>query len=84
MVASGVDLAKVLPAKHENFRYAGSLTTPPCSEHVQWIVMDTPITMSAEQIAKIQKMFAAPEFPQGNARPVQPLGHRTVAIDPGS
>ncbi len=83
-VAGGVDLAKVLPATLENFRYAGSLTTPPCSEHVQWIVMETPITMSAEQIARIQTMFAAPEFPHGNARPVQPLGHRRVVIDPGS
>jgi carbonic anhydrase len=83
-VAGGVDLTKVLPAKHENFRYPGSLTTPPCSEHVQWIVMDTPITMSAEQIARIATMFAAPAFPHGNARPVQPLGQRKVVIDPGS
>lgn len=82
--ATGVDLAKVLPASRVNFRYEGSLTTPPCSEHVQWIVMETPITMSEEQIAKIQGMFTGPEFPQGNARPVQPLGHRRLVVDAGS
>jgi len=83
-VATGVDIAKILPGMRENFRYPGSLTTPPCSEHVQWIVMETPITMSAEQIARIQTMFAAPEFPQGNARPVKPLGQRKVVIDAGT
>jgi carbonic anhydrase len=83
-VAAAVDIAKILPATHVNFRYAGSLTTPPCSEKVQWIVMETPITMSAEQIARIQALFVAPEFPHGNARPVQPLGQRKVVIDPGS
>ena len=83
-VAVGVNLANVLPSSHVNFRYAGSLTTPPCSEHVHWIVMQTPITMSEDQIVKIEAMFAAPEFPDGNCRPVQPLGARTVELDSGS
>ena len=83
-VAGGVDLAKILPATRLNFRYPGSLTTPPCSEHVRWIVMGTPITVSSEQIARIHAMFAGIEFPQGNARPVQPLGHRKVVLDPGT
>lgn len=83
-VASAIDLAKVLPGARVNFRYPGSLTTPPCSEHVQWIVMGTPITMSKEQIDRIQGMFGGAEFPHGNARPVQPIGHRRVVIDAGS
>jgi carbonic anhydrase len=83
-VAVGVNLANVLPPSHVNFRYAGSLTTPPCSEHVRWIVMQTPITMSDDQIVKIESMFAAPEFPDGTCRPVQALGARTVELDAGS
>jgi carbonic anhydrase len=43
--------------------------------------METPITMSKEQIGKIQGMFAGEEFPEGNARPVQPLGARQIVVD---
>jgi carbonic anhydrase len=81
--AQAVDVDNMLPAMHANFRYAGSLTTPPCSEHVQWIVMQTPITMSEAQIKKLTSMFGGTRFPDGNARPVQPIGARTVEIDPG-
>jgi carbonic anhydrase len=82
--AHGVDVASVMPASHANFRYAGSLTTPPCSERVQWIVMQTPITMSDAQIQKLEAMFSGHKFPNGNARPVQPLGARTIEVDPGN
>jgi carbonic anhydrase len=82
-IAVGVDLSKVMPAVHANYRYEGSLTTPPCSEHVQWIVMQSPITMSKADIDKLQSMFAGTSFPAGNARPVQPIGARTVELDAG-
>jgi carbonic anhydrase len=81
--ARAVDIARALPSSHANFRYDGSLTTPPCSERVQWIVMQTPITMSNEQIKRLESLFSGPEFPNGNARPVQPLGARVVAVDLG-
>jgi carbonic anhydrase len=83
-VAVGVNLANVLPASKANFRYAGSLTTPPCSEHVHWIVMQSPITMSEEQLKKFEAMFSGSEFPAGNCRPVQPIGSRKVELDTGS
>jgi carbonic anhydrase len=83
-IAVGVNLDKVIPTSHANYRYPGSLTTPPCTEHVQWIVMQTPITMAEEQIDKIEALFTGAEFPEGNARPVQPLGARKVEIDSGS
>lgn len=52
------------------WRYAGSLTTPPCTEIVQWAVFQTPIPASAEQIATFAALFP------NNARPAQPLGRR--------
>ncbi|MCZ8523192.1 MULTISPECIES: carbonic anhydrase [Paenibacillus] len=67
-----VDLPALLPASAHAFRYEGSLTTPPCSEHVKWIVLADPVEVSQEQI----DAFAA-IFPD-NHRPVQPLNQRTV------
>ena len=63
------------PASHATYRYPGSLTTPPCSEGVSWLVAVEPIELSAEQIAAFTAIF------HGNNRPVQPLGERTIAVD---
>lgn len=71
-----VDLAAVLPKDTKHFAYSGSLTTPPCSEEVQWIVLRAPDTVSKAEI----DAFRA-KYPK-NARPVQPLKGRTVAIAP--
>ena len=62
--------AALVPATQAHYRYAGSLTTPPCSEVVNWLVYSTPVEISDAQV----KAFAA-LFPD-NARPVQPLNHR--------
>jgi carbonic anhydrase len=70
-----VDVNQLLPSNLESYRYDGSLTTPPCSEGVKWIVMTTPIQMSAEQIAAFRAII------NGNSRPVQPLNGRTVETD---
>lgn len=54
-----------LPPSLANYRYAGSLTTPPCTEGVRWVVLADPVTVSDEEMAK----FAAGiSF---NARPIQ-------------
>lgn len=53
--------------------YTGSLTTPPCSEGVQWFVLDAPIELSKGQIDAFSAVTGA------SNRPVQPLGGRTVA-----
>jgi carbonic anhydrase len=46
---------------------------------VQWNILASPITMTPEQIKKLQKIFFGnKEFPNGNRRPVQPLNGRTV------
>jgi carbonic anhydrase len=70
-----VDVDQLLPADATSYRYDGSLTTPPCSEGVKWIVMTTPIELSAEQIAAFRGII------HGNNRPTQPLNGRQVATD---
>ena len=70
-----VDVNQLLPKKTSTYRYSGSLTTPPCSEDVQWVIMTTPIQMSAPQIEKLRSIL------KGNNRPPQPLYGRTVLTD---
>lgn len=64
--------ASLLPLDQSFYTFMGSLTTPPCSEGVRWLVMKNPLSISARQIARFKK-----EFPM-NARPIQPLNARNV------
>ena len=64
----------LLPEETGYLRYAGSLTTPPCSEVVSWVVMTQPISVSPAQI----DAFAA-RYPS-NARPVQALNRRFILL----
>ena len=57
------------------YRYEGSLTTPPCSEEVKWIVLTTPIEMSEAQIAAFKAII------HDNNRPVQPLNGRKLLVN---
>jgi carbonic anhydrase len=69
-------LRSALPALLEpRFHYRGSLTTPPCSENVNWIVFRTPITLSHEQVLEMQRMM-----PLNNYRGIQALNGRSVAL----
>jgi len=63
----------LLPGKRDYYRYNGSLTTPPCTEGVRWIVMKKPMTVSREQIETFQGTVGF-----ANNRPVQPLNARPV------
>lgn len=73
---SPVDPAQLLPATPGYYAYDGSLTTPPCSEGVRWIVMKQPLELSAAQLARLDRLFPP------NARPVQPLHDRVVIESP--
>ena len=67
-----IDLMDLLPDDKDSFHYMGSLTTPPCSEEVQWIVLKESIDMSKGQIDKFRHIFS------DNHRPVQPLYERKI------
>ena len=72
--ADPAPLRALLPEGLDYMTYPGSLTTPPCSEGVRWIVLSEPITMSPEQI----DVFASAHGMTN--RPVQPLNERSVRI----
>jgi carbonic anhydrase len=67
-----IDLSQLLPMAREYYTYMGSLTTPPCSEDVMWMVMKQPIRMSASQIAIFGRLYPM------NARPIQPNENRII------
>ncbi len=70
-----VDVDALLPVIHASYRYDGSLTTPPCTEGVKWVVLATPITLDASQILAFTRLI------RHNSRPVQPLHRRPVVAD---
>jgi len=69
---SPIDPAKLLPDDPRYITYMGSLTQPPCTEGVLWIVMKTPVQISAEQIAIFAHLYSM------NARPLQPSNGRLI------
>jgi len=67
-----LDLNALLPADRSYFTYMGSLTTPPCSEGVLWMVMKNPVPISAEQINIFARLYPM------NARPIQQVSGRLI------
>ncbi|WP_082524956.1 carbonic anhydrase family protein [Pseudorhodoferax sp. Leaf274] len=67
-----IDLSTLLPKDQRYYQFFGSLTQPPCTEGVLWMVLKQPVTLSAEQLRLFAQMFPA------NARPVQALNGRIV------
>ena len=62
-----VDFEALLPTHQEFCRYTGSLTTPPCSEGVEWIIMRQPMQVKGASLAMFTRLYS------GNSRPLQPL-----------
>jgi len=69
---TGIDPNGLLPAARSYYRYWGSLTTPPCSETVDWLLLTDPIQVAEADIARFAKLFPM------NARPVQKVNRRFV------
>jgi carbonic anhydrase len=61
-----LDVSRLLPVNRRYFTFMGSLTTPPCSEDVLWLVLRQPQQISPEQLMIFQRLY------KPNARPVQP------------
>ena len=67
-----LDMNALLPIERSYFTYMGSLTTPPCSEGVLWMVMKTPMPISNDQIGIFARLYPM------NARPIQSAGGRLI------
>jgi carbonic anhydrase len=67
-----IDVSQLLPMARDYYTYMGSLTTPPCSEGVLWMVMKQPIKMSASQIGIFARLYPM------NARPLQLSQERMI------
>jgi len=68
------DLNSLIPIDKRVYSYTGSITTPPCTEGINWYVFAAPIELSRSQIERYRSMYPY------NARPVQPLNDRTVYL----
>jgi carbonic anhydrase len=69
-----VDLNEWIPKSGNYYHYLGSLTTPPLTEGVEWIVFETPQTISLEQLDAYTDYFPAHNhraFQKVNARVIQ-------------
>lgn len=67
-----IDPIRLLPTRRDYYRYEGSLTTPPCSETVHWIVLAHPIEVDEADIARFAELYAM------NARPLQQRDRRFI------
>ena len=68
-----IALNVVIPPTEETYHYSGSLTTPPCSEDVEWLVLKNPISTIKEHITSIHNKISK------NNRPTQNLNDRGVS-----
>jgi carbonic anhydrase len=71
-VPEPLDFSSLLPNERAYFTFMGSLSTPPCTEDVLWLVMREPLVASSRQLAVMQRLYPM------NARPVQPAGGRLI------
>lgn len=70
--ANVFDLGSLLPQEHGYYTFTGSLTTPPCSENVLWVILQKPISLSEGQIKTFGRLYPH------NARPLQATNKRLI------
>jgi carbonic anhydrase len=71
-----IDPLELLPSDRRYFTYMGSLTTPPCTEGIQWIVLKQPVELSDAQVRLFARLYPM------NARPVQAAAGRVIKQSP--
>lgn len=67
-----VNVYDILPKDQRYYSYFGSLTTPPCTEGVLWLVLKQPVQISPEQLYMYTQLYS------NTARPLQPRNSRTI------
>lgn len=67
---SVVDPRQMVPGSLDSWRYEGSLTTPPCSQNVSWIIFTRTVSVAQSDIDTFRKIFPV------NARPLQQVNRR--------
>jgi carbonic anhydrase len=72
-VDATIDAANLLPRDTGYYTFQGSLTTPPCSEDVRWLVLKNPLKIAESEIVAFGRLYPM------NARPTQPLNGRAIA-----
>lgn len=68
-----IDLRPLFPPDRHYYRFSGSLTTPPCTEGLRWLVLKQPVQLSPTQLAGFRRALAS-----ANNRPLQPLHGRLI------
>ena len=69
-----LDMMALIPEDRAYFRFSGSLTTPPCTEGVRWVVFRDPVSASEPQLEKLKSVLGE----HGNSRATQPLNARVI------
>lgn len=68
-----IKISGLIPKTTHYYRFSGSLTTPPCTEGIVWVVLKKPATFSKTEIEKFEQVFK-----HHNNRPIQPLFGRLI------
>ena len=76
LIEGGLSGISLLPASFASYRYEGSITTPPCTEGVRWVVFTNPLPASPAQLTALADMLGQ------SSRPVQPRNGRELYLDP--
>ena len=75
VIDKALDLRSIFPSNKDYYAYGGSLTTPPCTENVNWIILKEPIIVSLEEVIRMRD-----NMPLRNFRNEQDLNGRTVYL----
>lgn len=77
VLSKPIDLDDLLPKQRDYYRTTGSLTTPPCTEGVNWIIFKHPISISAQQLEDFKALLKH----HANNRQIQPSNNRVILDD---